>query len=250
MSPLLDNPLLANATKAALALTLVEPDNPAEELKAQVLDTCIQLSEFKVTDAVTYTGALEACAAGKALVAEIKRKFTTPKRLAKAAHDALLAWEHEELDPLTERVEALGRAALSWRSEQKRIADKALSDAQALAKRQAEDRQLAQAAKLETLGETKKAEAVLARPVLVPVIVSTGAEVPVVKGSSFSFRPEVEIVDLPAFLDFVAGDVQSLGYLVTPNLTALNGLAKAQKASFSIPGCVVHEREILSSRRS
>jgi hypothetical protein len=236
--------------KPTLAIALVEPDNPAEEFKGAVLDTCIQLSEFKVTDGVTYEGALKACAAGKALIAEIKRKFTQPKRLAKAAHDSLLAWEHEELDPLAEKVEALGRAALSWRSEQKRIADKALADAQALAKRQAEDRQLAQAAKLETLGETKKAEAVLARPVLVPVIVSTGVEVPVVKGSSFSLKSEVEVIDFPLFLEFVAGDVERNGYLVTPNMTALNGLAKAQKSSFSIPGCVVHEREILSSRRS
>jgi hypothetical protein len=247
MTPTLVRPL---SGQPAPALMLVEPDNPAEELKAQVLDTCIQLAGFKVTDAATYEGSLVACSAGKALIAEIKRKFTTPKRLAKSAHDALLAWEHEEIDPLTEKVEKLGRAALSWRSEQKRIADKALSDAQALAKRQAEDRQLAQAAKLETLGETKKAEAVLARPVLVPVIVSTGAEVPVVKGSSFSFKPEVEIVDLIAFLYYVAEAPEVNGYLVNPNRTALNGLAKAQGSSFSIPGCVVHEREILTSRRS
>jgi hypothetical protein len=231
-------------------IALVEHDNPAEDLKGAVLDTCIQLSEFKVTDASTYAGALEACAAGKALIAEIKRKFAPRKKLAKDAHDALCAWEHEEIDPLTEKVEALTRAALGWKGEQKRIADRALAEAQAKVKREAEDRLVAQAAQLETLGEHKKAEAVLARPVLVPVIVSTGAEVPKVKGSSFSVRPEVEVADLVLFLAYVGANPETRGYLVIPNLTALNGIAKAQKSSFAIPGCVVHEREILSSRKS
>lgn len=232
------------------AITLVESENPAEPLKGKVIETCSTLDGFVVTCSRTYTRALEACSVAKALVNEIKSKFAPRKAAAHAAHKALTDWENEEIAPLLSRIEVLNRAALGWKRTEDDKARAEAAEAQARAKREAEDRIIAQAAKLETLGETAKAEAVLARPVLVPVVLPAETAVPKIDGASFRQGFEVEIVDIDLFLRFVGSDPDAHGYLVTPNLSALKSLAKAQKSSFNIPGCVLRTTETLVQRRS
>jgi hypothetical protein len=114
------------------------------------------------------------------------------------------------------------------------------------AQRQAEEAQLAAAEEAQKSGEHERADAILDQTPLVAVPVVEAA--PKVDGMSFR---ELWKIDLPINMNLlvkaIAAGKADLG-LVSPNMIALNGVARALKDRLNIPGVKVIREKVISSR--
>lgn len=137
-------------------------------------------------------------------------------------------------------------AAAAWRREQERLEAEARAQAEAEARRlarEAEDRRLEEATRMEAAGDRAGAVKLIEAPIPVPIV--TPAPVfapappppmaPTVEGVSHAETWTAEVTDLPRLVQAIAAGVQPIT-LVLPNSVALNGLARSLKGAMVVPG--------------
>lgn len=209
------------------------------------------------------------------MVARRKRifEFLDPVREAMyRAYSLMLGRQKEALEPLDNAIQAGKRALLAYDHEQDRLraaaqklADEAASKAaEAERRRVQEELTLAEVGDALAVGDTAKAEDLIANPIEVaPVQVYaqrvTGYQAPVVSGKSTRKNWKAELVNIEELIVDVAKGIEhfrkngNLGghapaTLLELNAPAANQLAKSQENMFSFPGLRASNNTVMSVR--
>lgn len=203
---------------------------------------------LRIADAATYQAACEFLKGLKALRAEIAETFQPHITRAHEAHKALLKEKADAEAPLAE-AERIAKAALVvYDQEQERIRRAEALRLQDEARRQEEDRRLAEAVALEAEGEAAEADALIEAPFDVPVI-AVAPTTPKVAGISYRETWSADVVDLGALVAYVARHPQ-FAALLSANMPALNAQARSLKGQLQIPGVkAVCTRDVAAGRR-
>jgi len=203
-----------------------------------------------VADQESYNAAAELVVEIVTLERQIVEHHKPIKDAAFAAHKAACAAEKKLLDPLAQAKTIIKRSIVAWEQEQERIRLEAQRKAQEEQRRLEEEERLRLAIEAEAAGapeETK--QEILSMPVIVmprPVVAPTFQRA---AGVTTSQRWKAEVFDMKALCRAIAeGRVST--ELVQPNLVALNGMARAMKATFQIPGCRAVPETSVSVRRA
>jgi hypothetical protein len=210
------------------------PEPPAELQQALQLYRPVPAS-FRVRSDPEYGIAAEALKDRLRMKRLIVDFFAPLKQAAHEAHKRLTKAEKDKLDPLAGDEAYLKRAMASYKQEVEVVAAKARAEAEAKLRREAEDRQLEEAARLEAVGQTRAAEAVLAAPTIVPTMAAVSA-VPAAEGVSYVTTWKAEVIDLRALILAVAGNVDALGHLLSANDSTLGAFARSTKGNVNLPG--------------
>jgi hypothetical protein len=161
-------------------------------------------------------------------------EFKDAKDLANRAHKSLCATIARLVAPHAAARAILERKSFVFHQEQRRIADERARLLQEEARRQEEDRMLAEAAEAEKRGDKATAEAILEQPVETPVVY-VAPQVAKVEGQTTRDNWKARVADLSALQKFVAEN-PNFSHLTEPAMPALNALARAQKGTLRIPG--------------
>jgi hypothetical protein len=149
------------------------------EVETRALSVPDQAKAITITDNATYEKAAEILLVIKDIRKEISDTFTPIKRKMDAAKKEVLDQEKRADIPLQEAEGIIKPKIAAYLAEQERIRKAEEDRLRAIAKKEEEDRRLAEAASLEAAGETEAAEEVISEPVYVPppVVASTVSKV-------------------------------------------------------------------------
>jgi hypothetical protein len=145
-------------------------------------------------------------------------------------------------EPFDYIIEITAARKGKWRREQEAIAAQKQREAEEIARKKAEDKQIEEAELLASLGMNEAAEAALtAEPVIERVIVEAPS-----KGAGTVLRDyyRAEVTDLLALVKAVAAGQAPLE-AIEANMTYLNGKARLEKGGMKVPGvrAVVESKE-------
>lgn len=220
------------------ALQLIErPDTTELSTESSVM--LVEAKAFEISDDATYNRACVQMNLCADLRKEIVSKFTEPKKRAHEAHAALCKWEKDELTPVDAAEREWKRKISNYRAEQERIRLEEQRRLEAEAKKREEDRLLAEALEAENDGDAAAAEEIISAPVLPPPARLAPA-VPKTAGVTFRETWSARVVNPMALIRYVAAHPECVNYL-TPNITALNQVARAQKSAARIDGVVIEK---------
>jgi hypothetical protein len=136
-------------------------------------------------------------------------------------------------DPLDFIIDTTGSRSAKWMREQQAIAAKKQAEADEIARKKAEDKQLEEAELLSSLGMDEAAEeAISAAPVIERTIVAAPTKA---QGTSIRDYYSAEVTDLMTLVKAVAEGKAPIE-AVQANMTYLNGKARLEKGSMKIPG--------------
>lgn len=226
-----------------------------------------------ITTPESYVSAGELLKGIKALRAKIAETFDPHIKRALEAHRALVAERRAAEDPLTAAEGVIKGKLVAYDAEQERLRRLEEQRVREEARRQEEIRRLEEAAELERQARERQAqaallvddeiaqqiaqqeaaelqtqaEATIAEPVEAPVVFVPKAT-PKVAGISYRETWSAQVVDAMALIRHVAAHPEHAN-LLTPNTTALNGLARSLRQSMAIPGVkAVATRQVASGR--
>jgi hypothetical protein len=185
----------------------------------------------------------------KAYVSEVEAFFKPLKQAADKAKKALLDSEREKLQPALDYETRVKRALVTWDTEQERIRQEQARVLREELRRQEEAQRLEQAAALERDGYTDEAAAVIEDAIAAPAPdVQVEKATPKVEGIAYRETWNATVTDPMKLIQFVAAHPQ-FEHLLTPNMPALNGLARAMKEAMQIDGVrAVKTRSVAASR--
>jgi hypothetical protein len=185
----------------------------------------------------------EEYAAGATLLQEIKSlrnqvnaAFDPIIKAAHATHKKAISSKKEVEAPLETAERAIKGTMGEWAAEKERLRLQAEREAAEAARKAQDALDRAEALKTKVARE-RAAEAARAAQIEKEETskVAAAASKTKAKGVSTSKRYSAQVHDLGALIKFVSAN-PSFRNLLEPNMTALNGLARAQKDHFSIPG--------------
>lgn len=232
------------------------PDTRAEQ--AYGVELRQQADAVSIVDSATFAQAADLLKNVNMLRKRIEEHYEPIKSAAHAAHKAAVAACNEHLKPVSEVEQVLKRKCGEWqRVEAERIAklraeeeERQRAEAAELAKKEAEarklleDQRIALAEKLQASGQTEKAQAALAAPVVVPDWMKPAPSAPreivtapKVDGVGLSLKWKASITDKLALVKHVAAHPELL-HLLDANMPALNGMARSMKEGFEMPGVI------------
>lgn len=215
----------------AIAENQTKPDQAETEAKA--LEA--QARTFVITSDEDFTRADELLV----IIANRKKKIGEDwdSVIAKAhdTHKDALAKKKDLMAPCL-AAEAIIRPRMAeYHTVKKIAAEKAAAAAAVTSKAAMEEDRIFIAHSLEQSGRGQEAMAVLSQPIVAPPPTVSWSPVPVSKGTSFKENWKMRIVDLPALIKAVA-EGRAPENLILANESALNGIAKALKASAKVDG--------------
>lgn len=200
----------------------------------EITPTLTTANAIQVVDAASYKVAGQAWKDLTALEKKVKAYWEDDVATALASHRGLVAKRDAMLKPLGERKRTLTLAMGAWDDQQKEIQRLAQAKAEAEARRIAEEATAAVAAELARGGDKAGAAQVLADPVR-PAPVVVPLETPGGFGNAVRKYWKAEVTDLMALAQgVVSGAVPPLA--IEPNMTFLNGQARAMKELLAYPG--------------
>lgn len=223
---------------------LVIPDERA--IRTEINPFVKRAKEITVLDQPTHQAAQEFLIAIARLEHRIMDEFSDSKRAAHAAHKSICALEAKLLKPLDEARKVTTWKCRSYESDQRRVSEEKERELRAVALKAAEERKLMDAIQAEQEGDKAGAEAIMAEPVLVPVV-HVETETARVEGISSRTVYSAVVTDMIALVKFVAGAPEWIN-LIEPNMPALNQLARAQRDALKIPGVKIEAREVMAVR--
>ena len=166
--------------------------NEMAVIEKQVMDAGDRARALVVATRTDYDSAIELSKNYKELQKEIVATFLPIKAKAKAAHDEACAQEKRHLAPVLEIQRIIDGKAMVWyRAEQAKLEEEH-RQREALARKQEEDRRLAQAEHLSKNGQAGAADALMEAPVVVSV---PKIEVKKTEGYAITEHWTFEIVD-------------------------------------------------------
>ena len=217
-----------------------------KELTTKALTLAEQVQAVTITSPETFAEAATGLKLIKAMSSEIAAFFAPLKKKAHEAHRAITQAEAEKLAPLVaaEKAVKIAMAAFVEAEERKRRAlERQIAEK---ARKRQEEEQLLDAIDAEAAGNVQAADAILARPVLAPVVMLP-SQTPKVAGISFSERWHAVVFDHTALVRAVA-DGRVPMFALTPNQSWLDGQARALKSDLGYPGVRAEAETSVSSR--
>lgn len=175
---------------------------------------------------------------GRAMIASAKAKFKAIKDPMNAAKNAVLALEHDLIDPMEDTVKMLSKANSDWLLEQEREARRKAAEEAERIRQENEAKALEEAVELDAMGASDLANDVIEEaiaapaPVVVPII-----EKARVTGVQSRASYSCQVTDLKALAEYCLANPALLPLFIQANDVALNQQARAQKENFNIPGC-------------
>ena len=164
---------------------------------------------------------------------------------SKKARQATIAQGKKIDEPLDYIITTTGSRAAKWMAEERRKVAEKQAEADAKARKKAEDDQLAQAELLSSLGMDEAAdEALVAEPVIERVKV---AEPIKAEGTSVRTYYSAKVDSLKDLVVAVATGLAPIQCLAA-DMTYLNGRARLEEGAFALPGVSV-VKEVKQSRR-
>ena len=149
-------------------LTLVPPNT--EALRLQGSELVSRAQAIKITDAVSYTAAVEELRRDVALRRSIEEAFRPPKQFQDRAHKALCKLENDLLAFPKEGERIIKAEVGRWEDEERRRRDQEQARISAELLKLEEDERLEQAEALSDAGHQEAAEALLDQPIVAPVV--------------------------------------------------------------------------------
>ena len=191
-----------------------------------------------ISDQSTYSKVGEMLSAIKGLRSEIDETFNEPIKKAFEAHRAMIDSKRRVEAPLVEAERVLKGAVGTFEADQRLLRREEEERQRKLMEQQEQQLQFDNALAAENLGSSPEVvNAVLGTPVPVaPVVVGRMFERPA--GVSTAEMYKAEVTDLLALCRAVADGRVSREFIL-PNMTALNGTARALKSTMSVPGVKV-----------
>jgi len=165
------------------------------------------------------------------------------------AHKVACAAEKKLLTPLTDAKGIIKRAIGAWEEKQARLLREAQREAEATQRRLEEEARLAVAVEAEQHGApSETVQEILNQPVIlpVPVVAPTFQRA---QGVSTQQRWKAEVTDIKALCRAIGNGHASLEF-VTPNMVALNSVARAMKQTMNIPGVRAVPETTIAVRRA
>jgi hypothetical protein len=206
----------------------------------------VQIAEIETHEQYLVVGgaALDARAGIKAVEALFK-----PQKVAMdSAKKVVLSQEKEYIAPF-EEVKALADGLLK-RYDVRREAERRAEEARlrAEAQKQAEDMRIAEAAAVEASGDKEAAEAIISAPIeaVAPIVVKEETA----PGVSMRDNWVAEVHDVLALLRAIIDPANTAATvdLISPNMPALNQMAKALKSNLNIPGVKAVNNRVVAGR--
>lgn len=239
-----------------MQLETVETPETAQ-VEAQALAWPERAGSLAVVDGPSYNQAAQWLLGIKDLRKEIEDTFGPIIRAAHAAHREAVAQRKKVEAPLEEAERTLKRGLAAYDTEQERLRRDEERRLQEEARQRDEARRLDEAAQLEAEalatddpGKLLEANDLIEQPAPAPMPVFVPKATPTIAGVSYRERWGGEITDLKALVAYVAAHPQYL-HLLTPNLTAINQLARSLKGQLQIPGLrAVCTKDVAAGRRS
>lgn len=213
---------------------IADIEQKAEILSLEIYPVISVAAEIVISDVNSYKMAGEAWKSMTGLEKRISEYWQPDVSAALKLHRSLVAKRDAMLKPLAERKRTLTLAMGAWDDQQKEIQRLAQAKAEAEARRIADEVTAAVAAELERGGDKAGAAQVLADPVR-PAPVVVARETPGGFGNAVRKYWKAEVTDLLALAQgVVSGAVPPLA--IEPNMTFLNGQARALKELLAYPG--------------
>ena len=216
---------------------MTETKDDIKQLEIEAIAFPDQARALRVTSNEIYETAGGLLVQIKGLRKKINRTFKPMKEAAVKAHKAVLEQERLADAPLVEAEDIIKPELARWDMEQERLRRVEEQRLQELARKQEEDRRLAEAVAIEQAGDKKLADQVIAAPVEVaPVIVAKS--VPKVQGISYTERWTYRVIN-PAIVpaEFKMLDEVKIGQY-----------ARAMKSAGKIPGVEIYSERSVSGR--
>jgi len=207
--------------------------DPTEIAKKNALVIFDQYKDLQVTDDATYQNAGQVLVKVKTVRKQVKSVFQPIIDRMNANLKATRIEFKKYDDPLFNLEVLLKRQVVNYTAEQERKKLQLEAELQAKARKEAEDRQVAEAKKLEDMGEPDAADEVLNEELEVaPVTVDNK---PRAEGVSTSKRWHAEVFDKLALIKSVAEGKQPM-VLLEASMKVLNKQAVSLMEEMNIPG--------------
>lgn len=207
----------------------------SDDVSSRMLTMSEQADALVIDSESTYRAASGFLLGVKALQKEVLDFFAPLKKSAQDAHRKLCAAEKEKAEPLIIVERKVKTRMLEYETEQRRIKAEQEAKLRAEARKIEEEARIREATRLEQEGRQKEAERLIEAPIFTPPV-TVAPPTPKVQGVSFRETWSAEVDDIRALCRAIADGTAPTTY-VTPNMTAINAIARAQKDGFSVPGC-------------
>jgi hypothetical protein len=168
--------------------------------------------------------------------------FDVLDEASKAQRKATIAQGKVIDDPFDYIIQTTASRKGKWRREQEAIAAQKQAEADTIARKKAEDKQLEEAELLQSMGMNEAAEeALVAEPVIERTVIEAPAKA---AGTVLRDYYSAEVTDLMALVKAVAAGQAPLE-AVEANMPYLNGKARLEKGGMKVPGvrAVVESKE-------
>lgn len=230
-------------------------------LQAEASSWAARAASLRIVDAASCVDASHFLRSIKGLRGDIQRWFEPhveaameTKRAAETARKALTDERDRMEAPLVTAETQVKRALLAWEDEQERRREAEQRELQAEAQRRAEAATLAVAADLEQQANAsgdaemlQEAHDILEQPIVAPTVVVKSA-MPKVQGVTYRDNWKVaDVVNVKLLAGAVAAGTASPN-LLTPNMTALNQIARATQGAQSVPGVTFYNDRQIAAR--
>jgi hypothetical protein len=204
-----------------------------EKVRAELAPVLRRAEEIAVTDESSYQEALligQECAKRSRAVEDL---FKPSREAAHKAWKTITETVGTFTGPLETARKLVTRKATDWQQAEQRRRDEEARVAQEKANHEAEERRIKAAVQMEAEGNQKIADAIIAAPVVAPVVQAA----PVAKPAGVQVREnwQAEVTDLSALIRAVQEGKVGIEVL-QPNLAVLRTLAKITKGKTVIPG--------------
>jgi hypothetical protein len=205
-----------------------------KEIKKAESEISVHVRTLEVVDRESYESANLVIERIDMALSRISEVHDPVVKSAHETHKAALAAKKKLTEPLEALRREASRKMTAWyQAEQKRIADIRRAEEEK-ARKEAEERRLAEAEELAKAGMKEAADAALEAPL--DIKTETFTEAPAAAaGVSYRSNWKAEVVDMMSLIKAVAAGNAPAAYH-EPNMTALNGAAKAFKNTVQIPG--------------
>lgn len=221
---------------------------PEQQLSRQTAYWVEIAEHTEITDHPSYEMAAAHLQAIKALQDEANRTFDPIIQKAHAAHKEALAQKKRVCDPLTQAESLLKRSMGAYIQDQERIRREEERRLREDAEREAAEAREREIEAAEALGASVEEITVIAEAPLrrAPVVMTAPAKV---AGISAREIWKAEVTSLPALIKYVAAHPELQG-LLSPNLPAINSLARSLRSALNMPGVRVWSESNIASRRA
>jgi DNA repair ATPase RecN len=169
----------------------------------------------------------------KSVMKQVDESFDPIIQKAHQAHKEAVAQKKKIYEPLENVSKHVKRVMSDYDAEQERIRKAEESRLQEIARKEEEERKLAEAIAAEQSGDKQEAEAIINEEIYVaPVVVKK--EVPKVQGMSFRTIWKFRIID----------EKKIPREYLTPDSVKIGGVVRSLKKATNIPGVQVYEERV------